>query len=70
MGSQGGEDSRCCGGTQTGRVWDKQGRQSDHWQTLRPDIHADRPRRPDSEWQRTGQAERRVAPCDPTFTHR
>ena len=48
MGSQGGEDFRDLGGTETGGVWDKQGRQSDHWQTLRPDIHADRPRRPDS----------------------
>ena len=27
MGSQ---DSRCHGGTQTGGVWDKRGRQSDH----------------------------------------
>ena len=25
-----GEDSRCRGGTETGRVWDEQGRQSDH----------------------------------------
>ena len=30
MGSQGGEDSRCRGGTKTGGVWDKLGRQSDH----------------------------------------
>ena len=29
-GSQGGEDSSCRGGTETGGVWDKQGRQSDH----------------------------------------
>ena len=28
-GSWGGEDSRCHGGTETGRVWDKRGRQSD-----------------------------------------
>ena len=27
---QGGEDSRCRVGTQTGRVWDERGRQSDH----------------------------------------
>ena len=30
MGSRGREDSRCCGGTQTGGVWDERGRQSDH----------------------------------------
>ena len=47
MGSQGGEDSHCVAG-QTGRVWDEQGRQSDHWQTLRPHICADKPRGPDS----------------------
>ena len=29
-GSQGGEDSRGCGGTETGGVWDNRGRQSDH----------------------------------------
>ena len=29
-GSQGGEDSSCRGGTETGGVWDEQGRQSDH----------------------------------------
>ena len=29
-GSQGGEDLHCRGGTQTGGVWDQQGRQSDH----------------------------------------
>ena len=29
-GSRGGEDSHCCGGTETGKVWDEQGRQSDH----------------------------------------
>ena len=40
MGSRGAEDSCCRGGTETGRVWDKRGRQSDHWQTLRPHIHA------------------------------
>ena len=38
MGSWGGEDSHGCGGTETGGVWDEQGRQSDHWQTLRPHI--------------------------------
>ena len=37
-GSGGGEDSRCRGGTETGRVWDEWGRQSDHGQTLRPHI--------------------------------
>ena len=26
----GGEDSRCPGGTETGRVWDKRGKQSNH----------------------------------------
>ena len=29
-GHQGGEDSRGRGGTETGGVWDKRGRQSDH----------------------------------------
>ena len=29
-GSRGREDSRCRGGTETGGVWDEQGRQSDH----------------------------------------
>ena len=29
-GSWGGEDSRGCGETETGGVWDKRGRQSDH----------------------------------------
>ena len=57
MGSQGGEDSRCRGGTNTGGVWDKLGRQSDHWQTLWPHVRADKPRGPDSEWWRKGQAE-------------
>ena len=38
MGSRGGEDSRCRGGTETGGVWDQRGRQSDHWQTLQPHI--------------------------------
>ena len=71
MGSLGGEDSRGCGGTETGGVWDKQGRQSDHWQTLRPPhSRTDKPRGPDSEWQRKGQVERWVAPRGPTLTHR
>ena len=30
MGSRGGEDLDCRGRTETGWVWDKQGRQSDH----------------------------------------
>ena len=30
MGSRGGEDLRFSGGTKTGGVWDKPGRQSDH----------------------------------------
>ena len=30
MGSQGGEDSRCHGGTETSGVWDELDRQSDH----------------------------------------
>ena len=38
MGSWGGEDSRGRGRTKTGGVWDERGRQSDHWQTLRPHI--------------------------------
>ena len=70
MGSQGGEDLRCCGGTETGGVRDQQGRQFDHWQTLRPHNRADKPRGPDSEWWRTGQAEWQVAPHSPTFVHR
>ena len=68
MGSRGGEDSCCHGGTQTGGVWDERGRQSDHWQTVWSHILADKPRGPDSEWRRTGQAERLVAPHRPTFT--
>ena len=35
-----------------------------------PHSHTDKLRGPDSEWQRTGQAEQRVAPCGTTFTHR
>ena len=61
MGSRGGEDSSGGGGTETGGVWDERGRQSDHWQTLWPHIRTDKPRGPDSEWWRAGQAERRVA---------
>ena len=38
MGNQDGEDSRCRGRTETGRVWDEWGRQSDHYQTLWPYI--------------------------------
>ena len=38
MDSRGREDSSCQGGTKTGGVWDEQGRQSDHWQTLQPQI--------------------------------
>ena len=41
-GSQGGEDSRGRGGTETGEVWDEQRRQSDQQQTLRPHIRAQR----------------------------
>ena len=40
MGSRGGEDSHCCGGTETGGVWDERGRKSDHEQTLWPYIRA------------------------------
>ena len=40
MGSRGGKDSSCRGGTETGGVWDERGRQSDHWQTLQPHIRA------------------------------
>ena len=40
MGSQGREDLRGRGGTETGGVWDEQGAgQSGHWQTLQPHIH-------------------------------
>ena len=70
MGSQGGEDSRCHGRTETGGVWDQQGRQSDHKQTLRPHIRPDKPRGLDSQWWRVGQAEQRVPPCNPIFAHR
>ena len=42
MGRQGREDSHCRGGTETGGVWDKRGRQSDHWQTLQPRIPTDK----------------------------
>ena len=68
--SRGGEDSRCHGGTETGGMWDERGRQSDHWQTLRPHIRADKLRGPDSEWWIMGQSEQGVAPGGPTFTHR
>ena len=37
--------------------------------TSRPCGPTFAPRGPDSEWQRTGQAERWVAPCGPTFSH-
>ena len=67
MGSRGGEDSSCPGGTETGGMWDERGRQSDHRKTLQPHIHADKPRGPHSEWQRTGQAEQRVVPRGPTL---
>ena len=55
MGSRGGEDSWGCGGTETGAVWDERNRQSDHWQTLRPHIRADKLRGLDSEWRSTLQ---------------
>ena len=58
----GGEDSRGCGLTETGRVWDETGRRSDLWQTLRPHICTDKPRGPDSEWRRAHRS--------PTFEHR
>ena len=35
-----------------------------------PHSHTDKPRGPDSEWLRTGQAEWRVTPRGPTFAHR
>ena len=38
MGSRVGEDSNSSGGTETGRVWNDQGRQCDHLQTLWPHI--------------------------------
>ena len=40
MGSRWGEDLHCHGGTKIGGVWDQQGRQSDHGQTLQPHIRA------------------------------
>ena len=55
-GSRGGEDTRGHGGTETGGVWDKQGRQSNHWRTLQPHIRADKPRGPDSEENGAGRA--------------
>ena len=64
-GSRSGEDWRGHGGTETGGVWDERDRQSDHWQTLRPHIRADKLRGPESEWRKTGQAERWVAPRGP-----
>ena len=36
MGSRGGEDSRCPGGTETGGMWDERAGSST---TLRPHIH-------------------------------
>ena len=33
-------------------------------------LHTDKPRGPDSEWWRVGQAEQRVAPRGTTFAHR
>ena len=42
-GHWGGEDSRGHGRTETGGVWDQQGRQSDHWQALwPPHSHTDK----------------------------
>ena len=40
MGSWGGKDWSCRGGTKTGGVWDEWGKQSDHQQTLQPYIRA------------------------------
>ena len=70
MGSLGGEDLRCPGGTKTGGMWDKRSRQSNHWQTLQPHICSDKWRGQESQWRRMGQAERWVAPGGPTFAHR
>ena len=39
-GSQGGQDSCCHGGTETGGVWDDRGRLTDHQLTQRPYIRA------------------------------
>ena len=58
MGSWGGEDSHCHGRTQTGGVWDKWGRQSDHEDTLWPHIHAQINR---EGWTQSGQE--RVRQC-------
>ena len=51
-GSQGGEDSHCRGGTETGGVWDEWDRQSDHRQTLQPHIRAQINRTNGGEWSR------------------
>ena len=39
-GRRGGEDSCGRGGTETGRVWDERGRESDDWQTPQPHTRA------------------------------
>ena len=58
MGSQGGEDSRCRGGTKTGGVWDKRHRQSSASRRCSPTfVHRFGSRGPDSECRRTRQAE-------------
>ena len=68
MGSQGREDSSCCGGTQTGpsvgRTWLAVRPLAD---PADPHSHKDKPRGPDSEWQRMGQALWQVA--DPMAPH-
>ena len=70
-GRRGREDSRGSGGTETGGVWDERGRQSDQLKDpAAPHSCTDKPRGPDSEWWRAGQAERRVAPRDLTLAHR
>ena len=68
---RGGEDCCGCGGTEIGGVWDKWGRQPDHWQTLWPHICTQiNLEGCTQEWRRTGQAERQVAHRGPTLTHR
>ena len=71
-GSRGGEDLRGCGGTETGGVWDERMAQAVRALADPAALHlrTDKHRGPDSEWRRTGQAERWVAPYGPTFVHR
>ena len=57
-----------------GRDWRSVGRKGQAVRALAdpaaPHSHTDKPRGPNSEWRRTEQAERQVAPRNPTFEHR